>query len=665
MKRIFFLFWLVAFLLFPAVPVQAQGTGVAEQNVVLSCLEPTNTDLVLTGGELNNYTTGLYDKAGIFKPENGPVYVLISYPVPGFKPADSKYSDTCEQRHNSNEEGQYWFCADLKGNGSQCPASMLAPATQILQPKNAPKEPSDPDEGSCLKTIFQIENASFVGEEFKVEWAKMYTLLHNNVTFWGLQFTSDEASLSASPSLATGATTSLKLASFIGENVSGIPSGVNTNCTTVSWDPYGRIIDSYTLEPIRDVLVSLKNTNASNVLSLTKNPSDPTFRNPFSTNSQGGFNFAVIPGTYYLYPAHPDFTFPIPDQAVYDQAVANLQILDPLQEYIEINKPNSKLYQNSQEAIVEVMGASQRRDIIMQPKNANYQGSPAELISIQNSRQGIQQLLRGIVSHPKSIIKAMINNLEVGQTTADLKGNFELYLNEDLIPNTAENYQVTVQKVPLVDQSEPTAITTSSPSETQSLKLIPAVLSGFIFNEDYQVVPNAKVEIVLTNLSAFAYTTVYSDKNGFISIPYQNLPATDFFLKVYPSNQKPFELTISQFLQLNTVYLEEAGVNMFNPKLSTVNLITPDQKIIDQVKSVTAARLTGKNVFRLPTPTPTPAPRSGNTQTPLNLIGALAGLVLLTVLAIVVVKKLKKTPPAAPPPSVQPPEDLQIPPLDK
>ena len=655
MKRIILLAWLLVFFLISALPVWAQTAGIAEQNVVLSCLEPTNTDLVLTGGELSNYTTGLYDKAGIFNEENGTVYVLISYPVPGFKPADSKYSDTCEHRHNSNQEGQYWFCADIKGNGSQCPANMLAPTTQILQPKNAPKEPSDPDEGSCLKTIFQIENASFKDGEFKVEWAKMYTLLHNNITFWGLQFTSDEASLSASPTQAAGTTTSLKLASFIGENADGIPSGVNSNCTTVSWDPYGRIIDSYTLEPIRDVLVSLKNANANNVLSLTKNPSDPTFRNPFSSNSQGGFNFAVVPGTYYLYLAHPDFIFPIEDPAVYNQAVANLQILDPLQEYIEISKPNSRLYQNSQEAIVEVEGASQRRDIIMQPKEANYQGSPAELISIQNSRQGIQQLLKGIVSHPKSLIKAMINNLEIGQTTADLKGNFELYLNEELISNTANSYQVTVQKVPLVISSKQTTAITIVPTQAKSLKLIPAVLSGFIFNQDYQVVPNAKVEIILAGLDTFAYTVVFSDQSGFISIPYQNLPATDFFLKVYPVNQAPFELTISQFLQLNTVYLEEAGVNLFNPKLATVNLITPNQEIIDKVKAVTAARLTGKNVFKLPTPTQAPTPTTNKkSQQPLDLILAFFGLLVLVFLSIVVIKKFKKTTPPPTEPLVPP-----------
>ena len=642
--RLLLLFW---FLAITITPVQAQEAGIAEQNVILSCLEPTNTELVLESGELNNYSTGLYDKSNIFKEENGPVYVLISYPVPGFKSADSKFADTCEHRHNSNQEGQYWFCADLKGNGSQCPANMLSPNTQILQPKDAPKEPSDPDEGSCLKTILQIENPSFVNGQFKVEWAQMYTLLHNNVTFWGLQFTNDEASLSATPTQTQTTGTALKLATFIGENSPGIPEGALANCTTISWDPYGRIIDSYTLEPIRDVLVSLKNSSANNILELTKNPNDPTFRNPFTTNSQGGFNFAVIPGTYYLYPTHPDFTFPIEDEEIHNQAVSNLRLFDPLGEYVTLEKANSKIYLNPQEAIIEVAGASQRRDIIMQPKNINYKGSPVELISVSNTRQGIQQLVKGIVSHPKSIIKALINNKIIGQTEADYEGNFTLLLNEELIPANAQAFQIIPEKVPLVANLSPTTIDSINQSETQSFKLIPAVLSGFIFDQNYQVIPNTKVEIVLSGLTNIAYTTVYTNSHGFLAIPYQNLPPSEFLLKVYPANKAPFQLTIEQFLKLNTVYLEESKVNIFNPKVATENLVNPNNEIINKVKNTTAARLSKNGVFSSPSPSePAPTPKQAqSTNMVLRLILAVAALALLALLFVVVAKNFKKNTP--------------------
>lgn len=657
MQKFLGILFLWLFLILNVVPVSAQEAGIAEQNVVLSCLEPTNTDLVLTGGELNNYSTGLYDKSNIFKEENGPVYVLISYPVPGFKPADSKFSDTCEHRHNSNQEGQYWFCADLKGNGSQCPANMLSPNTQIMQPKNAPKEPSDPDEGPCLKTIFQIESPKFENGQFKVDWAQMYTLLHNNVTFWGLQFTSDEATMSATPTQMPVGSTALKLATFIGESSPGIPEGALANCTTISWDPYGRIIDSYTLEPIRDVLVSLKNSNANNVLELTKNPNDPTFRNPFTTNSQGGFNFAVIPGTYYLYPEHPDFIFPITDQTIHNQALANLRLFDPLGEYVTVNKANSKVYLNPQEAIIEVAGASQRRDIIMQPKNQNYQGSPIELISVSNTRQGIQQLVKGIVSHPKAMIYAMINNQVVGQTEADYEGNFTLLLNEELIPANAQKYEIIPEKVPLVKTASPTAILAQEEVEKQLFSLIPAVLSGFIFNQDYQILPNTKVESVLEGLTNLAYATVYTNNQGFIAIPYQNLPPSSFLLKVYPANQTPFLLTISQFLKLNTVYIEESGINLFNPKIATENLISPSDEIINKVKSTTATRLSGSNIFAIPTPvkpTETPNPTQ-NTNLILRIVLALVALILLALLFTVIVKNFKKTtPPPQEPPDTHP-----------
>lgn len=645
MKKILVILFLSVFLVLGISPAKAQEAGLAAQNVILSCLEPTNTELNLSGGELNNYSTGLYDKSNIFKEENGPVYVLISYPVPGFKPATAKYADTCEHRHNSNQEGQYWFCADVKGNGSQCPANMLSPNTQIMQPKDAPKEPSDPDEGPCLKTIFQINNPKFENGQFKVEWAKMYTLLHNNVSFWGLQFASDIASSSATPSQTPVGSTALKLASFTGAGAPGIPEGAIANCTTISWDPYGRIIDSFTLEPIRDVLVSLKNPNSNNVLQLTKNPNDPTFRNPFSTNSQGGFNFAVTPGTYYLYPEHPDFIFPIQDQAVQNQAVSNLRLFDPLGEYITLDKTNSKLYLNPQEAIVEIAGITQRRDLIMQPKHPNYAGSPVELISVSNLRQGIQQLVKGIVSHPKSIIKAVINGKIIGQTEADYQGNFTLLVDEELIPANAQEFKIVPEKVPLVKTTS--SITTPIPekSEAQTFKLIPAVLSGFIFNQDYQVLPNTKVEVVLENLTNLAYSTTNSNAQGFIALPYQNLPPSAFLLKVYPVSQSPFLLTISQFLKLNTVYLEESGVNLFNPKVATENLVKPNDEIINKVKSTTATKLGASNIFTTPTPvqpTLTPVP-TASANPILRLALALVTLGLLAALFTVIAKNFKKT----------------------
>jgi hypothetical protein len=653
MKRFLFTLGLLLFLVTAVLPIKAQENGLGEQNVVLSCLEPENTELDLTGGELNDYTTSLYDKAGIFKEENGPVYVLISYPVPGFKPKDSKFADTCEHRHNRNEEGQYWFCANLESGGSQCTSEMLSPNTEILRPEDAPQEPSDPEEGPCLKTIFQISGAEFNDQgQFRVESAKMYTLLHNNVTFWGLQFTEGGESTT---SVATEETTqpatqtaSLTLATFTGVNNSstGLPTGANANCTTISWDPYGRVIDSLTLEPIRDVLVSLKNLNSKNVLEITKNSANPTFRNPLSTNSQGGFNFAVIPGTYYLYPTHPDFIFPIADKNVYNQAVDNLRLFDPLQEYIEINKPNSRLYQDSEEPIVEFAGASQRRDIIMQPKNPNYQGSPVSLISVSNARQGIKQLIKGIVSHPKSIISAYVNDIEVGQVAADYKGNFELYLNEDLVPNTASSFRVTAQKVPLVKIATASPETSPVPkNDAFSFKLIPAVLSGFVFNQNYELIQNAKVELIASNLLGFAYTTTQTNEHGFISLPYQSLPPTEFYLKVYPPNQEPFKLTIDQFLKLNTVYLEESGINLFNPKIATENLINPNKEIISKVKSATASKLTGKSVFDTPTPTTAPENKPQPTASFLNLFFGLVVLIILTLVFVVVFKKFKKIPP--------------------
>jgi len=633
MKKLLFLLFLnFLYVITPAV-VLAQSVG--EQNVILSCLEPINKDVSVMGGVLNDFTTGLIDENSLFKEENGPVYVLISYPVPGFKAADSKFSDTCEHRHNSNDEGQYWFCADLENGTSQCTPEMLKPNTEVMRPADAPKEPSDKEEGSCLKTIFQIDQASFENGQFKVPNAKMYTLLHNSVKFWGLQFAQGTEETGESTPSAESISHALKLASFTSDTTAGVPVPANSNCTAISWDPYGRVIDSRTLEPIPNVVVSLKNANKNNVLELTRNLENPVFRNPFYTNRQGGFNFAVTPGTYYLFPQHPDFTFP-PEPTLLQKALSALSLFDPLEEYIQRTRPHGKIYENSQEAIIETAGIIERRDLILDPKNSNYQGWAPELISVQNSRQGIQQFVNGVVSHPKSIIHAAIANKEIAQTTANMEGEFQLLLPVSQIPSGAEEFTLTVEKVPLVSGIAPLT------SAKQSFTLIPAALAGFIFGADQKIIPNAKVEIVVTSIGAFPYTTVYADTNGFISLPHQTLPVEEFYLQITPpspNSTTSFKLTIEEFKKLNRVYLKATKVNLYNPTLNTKKLAAPGAKVIQQVK--TEAPVLPTTVL---TPTPAPLP-----ITNWLVIGSLLLAALLLVVAFFL-KRRQQLPPQTPTP---------------
>jgi len=636
MRKLFLLLFLVFLFFFTSGKVFAQSVG--DQNVVLSCLEPTNKDVSVKGGVLNDFTTGLVDDKSLFKEEDGPVYVLISYPVPGFKPADSKFSDTCEHRHNSNAEGQYWFCADLKGGGSQCTPQMLKPNTEVMRPSDAPKEPSDKEEGSCLKTIFQIDSASFENGQFKVPNAKMYTLLHNSVKFWGLQFTKDQDGNPNSTPSADSISHALKLASFTNDTGTGVPVPANSNCTAISWDPYGRVIDSRTLEPIPDVVVSLKNANANNVLELTRNAENPVFRNPFYTNRQGGFNFAVKPGTYYLYPEHPDFTFP-PEPTLLQKALLALSIFDPLEEYIERTRAHGKVYQNSQEAIIEVAGVVERRDLIMDPVNPNYQGWTPELISVQNSRQGIKQLVNGIVSHPKSLIHVFVGNKEITQTTANMEGEFEVLLPENQINATSTEFSITVEKIPLVGGIEPLT------SPKQAFNLIPAALAGFVFDADLKVVPNAKVDIIVSSIGAFPYTTVFADANGFISLPHQTLPVEEFYLQIQPpsANQTAgYKLTVEQFKKLNQVYLRETGVNLYNPAINTEKLAAPGEVVIQKVKTDTPKLLKGNSPFAALTvqPTPIAAPNPSASQTTSWLVvGSLLLAMLLLGIAFFIKRK--------------------------
>jgi len=641
MKKLFLLLFLSGLLFLTAASARAQSVG--QQNVILSCLEPTNKDVSVAGGVLNDFTTGLIDEKSLFKEENGPVYVLISYPVPGFKSADSKFSDTCEHRHNSNAEGQYWFCADLDNGNSQCTPEMLTPNTEVMRPADAPKEPSDKEEGPCLKTIFQIDSAAFENGQFTVTNAKMYTLLHNSVKFWGLQFVTsqDQEGQNSTPS-AQEISHALKLVSFTNDTGAGTLTPANSNCTAISWDPYGRVIDSLTLEPIPDVVVSLKNANSKNVLELTRNPNNPVFRNPFYTNRQGSFNFAVNPGTYYLFPEHPNFIFP-PTAASLQKALAALAIFDPQEEYFQRSRPHGKVYQNSQEAIIEAAGVVERRDIILDPKDPSYQGWVPEFISVQNSRQGIKQLVNGIVSHPKSLIHVYVKNKEIAKTAANSEGEFALLLPEAQIDPTASEFALSVEKIPFVEGIAPLT------SAKESFNLLPAALSGFIFNSDLKLVPNAKVDLIVASIGAFPYTTVFADTNGFISLPHQTLPVEEFYLQIQPPSSaqaSAYKLTVAQFLKLNQVYLKTAGVNLYNPAVNTEKLATPGEEIVKKVKIETPKLLKNSSPFATLPPSqasPPPPKTKESSSTTVWLVTTSLFLVALLLLTAFFLKRKRQT----------------------
>jgi len=383
---------------------------------------------------------------------------------------------------------------------------------------------------------------------------------------------------------------SLKLSQFVfyEENEPDI-----TNCVTVWWDPFGRIIDTKTLEPIKNCGVLLKNKTSSNQIVKTELLDNPFFKNPFITLGDGVFNFAVNPGIYFLFPSHSDFSFPVENQSLIDNAVARLKVFDPNGDYFDTNKP----YNNSDEPIYERAGIAERRDILMTPKNSNYAGFPAEITYADIVKFGNGQLVTGIASHPKSTVQAIVNTKVVSQTTANLAGQFKLAVPGDSLNNNTDKINLQAIKNPLTEEAKPQ----TSISSPYLLAPIPNHVDGFVFNEELKTVPNTSVGLTIPSMNNITYSIVQSDENGFITFPADKIPPYEFEINILdPENKKTLVQTTSQFKKTNIVYLAESKNNLYSSKKNTTKANSkPSDELVKQVQEQTPKKVNAKRVFSL------------------------------------------------------------------
>src|SRR3990172_2231190 len=175
-------------------------------------------------------------------------------------------------------------------------------------------------------------------------------------------------------------------------------------CVSIRWDPFGRVFDSQSLEPISNVTVTLLDKN--------KIFADmPGLSNPEITEADGIYNFFVDikgkdPETFYVSPFKSTHTF---------TATPNLNP-NYNKAYYDIYKPG--------DPIVEAPGVPEHRDIPLDPgTNPPFRSDPVSMTAAA-VRLGRYTRYEGTVSHPLSIITLIGKNslTEVARTNADREG---------------------------------------------------------------------------------------------------------------------------------------------------------------------------------------------------------------------------------------------------
>ncbi len=314
------------------------------------------------------------------------------------------------------------------------------------------------------------------------------------------------------------------------------------NCTTIKWDPYGRVFDSKSLEPLPYTKMELLNAEKAPYKEIG-------IENPQTTGIDGVFSFYVKNGSYFLDPSRTGYTYPLNQD--------------------QINSNYSKAYSNlylQQTPIIE-QSETVHVDLPMEPVGTPYHSDPKLLNYSTLFMPGIGALsVEGRVTHPFTVIRVVQGEKIITTFSADKFGYFEIKLyNKDLKPNLPIDFHLI--KLDLTTNKQ---ITTNS---SFAIDPKPYFIAGIAYGKNNTVIPNAQIAVKLKMSDGIYYQTT-SDQKGFIYITPDNLPRFDYYIQVTdPKTKQSMEYSTESFAQANETYLTDNHYDIMNGTSNGVPLV--------------------------------------------------------------------------------------------
>lgn len=398
-----------------------------------------------------------------------------------------------------------------------------------------------------------------------------------------------------------------------------LPTGTQKKCFSVFWDPYGRVFDAVSLEPLgRDeARVSLYDEKG-NFVNVPSNDS--------IIDNLGKYNIFIKEDGRYTLKVDSmllhDFVSVIPDSK-YTSLYGN------------IFKAGDPAFEEKQEN-------PKRIDIPVKPKSTPYSREVEWVYKNQDiivigKKEHTKIDFR--VSHPLTKIRSNIKGgskcIQTNSDVTDKDGFCLLIVDNSLVPQggiTIElikngDYYLYGKKI----QSQQT-IRIGDAKEDNNISFDPILrhIEGYVYDENKKIIPGAKVEIVLMNDKIFYRT--YADDSGFFTIYKDHLPPQEYYLKITdPTTLKTITQTTSEFVKNNYSYLDSEEVNLMAITKNNQPIVNP--KTGELNNTIKNSNL-GQNKS-------TPSTKSPFNPTILILVFIILFLVVVTVSLVFYIKKSK------------------------
>ncbi len=358
-------------------------------------------------------------------------------------------------------------------------------------------------------------------------------------------------------------------ADFISENT-------EKKCVDIFWDPYGRVFDSKSLEPVEGISVRLLSSiNPETLFLLTRGQN-----NPETTGTSGVFNFVVPEGIYYLRLANLPLTHKFISNPnlnpkyshIYYKAKDNLN---------SIYRPDEEIKELIDTVAEKRAGIpdAEERDIPLDPgANSPYL---SQIKFMQNTALHLgnfdASIYRGQSSHPYPIVsfvradnKQLVFEKEITDKNSRY-GFWKAVIPNKIIPSDTP-LEVILKKNPkYFSVDNDLAVSKDSFSFEPILRYI----KGYVTDGSGRNVGGAEVRVRLKMNNAI-YSTVKADDDGLIEIPSNKLPLFSYYLEIKtPNSSVNITKNPSTFAKENEDYLVSEKINLMK-----------DQNIIEKERSV-------------------------------------------------------------------------------
>ncbi len=457
---------------------------------------------------------------------------------------------------------------------------------------------------------------------------------------------------------SSGAAGALQQGTFGFNTLNALGAGSDESCVTVSWDPYGRVFDSQTLEPVMDSIVnlSMKRSDGSFSLVTTGDLVGGNIINPQTVKEDGMFSFVVPDGTYKLGVVNSSYIFPV---------------VDILKLHINYSKIYSDIYPaGTGEEIVQA-GTIQHRDIPVETTGISLSTAPKMMEYFYEASSLTNKLtVNGRVSHPFTLINlysvkpsttdpaTTTRYRQVKQVQANKMGNFTAEIDQTSFEPTESFGEVELIKTDLktlaqnkwyqkilsffggfVKKVEAQGVQ----STTMKFNSIPTYLEGYAYNSSGQTLANATVGIYITYSNKPYYQTK-TDEKGYFKITSEKMPKVLYEIQYTSTTGAVTKITTTEFINQNQEYLTDNKVNLNVYKNEKGKVLTSKDVVTKKPTGFFQGSGVGTNTNGKTTTT------TAANNNMLIVIGILIFLIIAVViiLGVYLIKKKQTEPPISP-----------------